>query len=75
VRWLFRTANVTDAPAIGGDGTIFFGTRDGTFYAVKPDGTPRFQVTTGGQIASAPAIANDSSIYFASDDGNLYAIH
>jgi outer membrane protein assembly factor BamB len=75
VKWLFRTANVTDAPAIGGDGTLFFGTRDGTFYAVRPDGTPRFQLTTSGQVASAPAIANDGTVYFVSDDGNLYAVH
>ncbi|MHB1846367.1 MAG: outer membrane protein assembly factor BamB family protein [Deltaproteobacteria bacterium] len=74
-RWLFASPEVTAAPAIGGDGKIFFGCVDGTFYALKPDGTLRFKLSTGGTISSSPAIAQDGSVYFLSDDGNLYAIH
>jgi outer membrane protein assembly factor BamB len=74
VVWHFSSANVTDAAAIGGDGTIFFGTQDGTFYALHPDGTLRFSVKANGQIASAPAIASNGTVYFVSDDGYLYAL-
>ena len=74
VKWRFATANVTDAAALGADGTIFVGTQDGTLYALHPDGTLRFTVKTGGQLASSPAIASDGTVYVVSDDGNLYAI-
>ena len=76
VNWVFNCANVSSSPAIGGDGTIFFGTDDGNLYAVNPDGSIRFKVTTGGPVSSSPAIsAIDGTVYFTSDDGNLYAIH
>jgi outer membrane protein assembly factor BamB len=67
-------ADVDTAPAIGGDGTIFFGTAGGTFYAVNPDGTERFHYTTGGRISSSPAIGPDGTVFIVSDDGQMYAI-
>ena len=71
----FKTpSDVDSAPAIGGDGTVFFGTADGTFYAVNPDGTQRFQFKTGGRISSSPAIGPDGTVFIVSDDGQLYAI-
>jgi outer membrane protein assembly factor BamB len=74
-KWLFTSSDVTDGPAIGADGTIFFGTKDGTFYAINADASLRFKITTGAQISAAPAIADDGTVYFVSDDGNLYAVH
>ncbi|HUB07311.1 MAG TPA: PQQ-binding-like beta-propeller repeat protein, partial [Myxococcales bacterium] len=62
------------APAIGGDGTVFFGATDGSFYAVNPNGSQRFKITTGARVSSSPAIGPDGTVYFVSDDGNLYAI-
>jgi outer membrane protein assembly factor BamB len=67
-------ADVDSAPAIGGDRTVFFGTSDGVFYAVNPDGTERYHFTTGGRISSSPAIGPDGTVYFVSDDGFLYAL-
>jgi outer membrane protein assembly factor BamB len=78
VNWTFASANVSSSPAIGGDGTVFFGCDDGSFYAVTPgatSGTQRFKVTTGGPVSSSPAIGPNGEVYFVSDDGNLYAIH
>ncbi|MHB8419028.1 MAG: choice-of-anchor D domain-containing protein [Myxococcales bacterium] len=73
--WPFKTpSDVDSAPAIGGDGTIFFGSADGTFYAVNPDGTKRFSYKTGGRISSSPAIGPDGTVFFVADDGQLYAI-
>ncbi len=75
VKWTFTSADVTSSPAIGGDGTVFFGVADGSFYAVHPDGTLRFKVSTGGRISSSPAIALDGTVVFVSDDGYVYALH
>jgi outer membrane protein assembly factor BamB len=74
VNWTFKSANVCSSPAIGGDGTVFFGASDGNLYAVHPDGTLRFKVTTGGAVSSSPAIAQDGTLYATSDDGYLYSI-
>ncbi len=74
VKWLFQSANVSSSPAIGGDGTIFYGADDGSFYAVKPTGSLRFKITTGGPISASPAIGPDGTVFFTSDDGNLYAV-
>ncbi len=74
VNWLFPSANVSSSPAIGGDGTVFFGTEDGTFYAVQPNGSLRFELSFGAPISSPPAIDSVGTVYFLCDDGNLYAI-
>jgi outer membrane protein assembly factor BamB len=67
--------DILTAPAIGGDGTIFFGTAGGKFYAVNPDGSLRFQLTAGGRIAGSPAIGPSGAVYFTADDGYLYAVN
>jgi outer membrane protein assembly factor BamB len=65
---------VIDAsPAIGDDGTIYFGSDDQTFYAVRPDGTERARFATSGRIYSSAAIAADGTVYFGSEDQKLYA--
>jgi hypothetical protein len=74
-KWLFPSADVTCSPAIGADGTIFYGAKDGALNAVNANGTLRFKIVAGAQISSAPAIANDGTVYFVSDDGFMYAIH
>jgi outer membrane protein assembly factor BamB len=68
------TSDVDSAPAIGGDRTVFFGTADGTFYAVEPDGTQRYAYKAGGRISSSPAIGPDGTVFFVADDGFLYAV-
>ena len=75
LKWIFPTGSIIDSsPAIGTDGTIYFGSHDKKFYALKPDGTLRWTFTTGGQIISSPAITADGTIYFTSTDGNFYAL-
>jgi outer membrane protein assembly factor BamB len=56
------------------DGTIYFGSHDKKFYALKSDGKLLWSFLTGGQIISSTAIAADGTVYFTSLDGNLYAL-
>lgn len=65
---------VKSSPAVGIDGTLYFGSLNDTFYAVQPDNTLKWTFSTGGQIVSSPAIDENGIIYFGSKDGNLYAI-
>ena len=74
---------VHSSSAIGADGTIYFGAGDfsagdvttpGTLYALRPDGSKRWEFVTPLGIVSSPALAADGSIYFGSYDAKLYAL-
>ena len=45
-----------------------------TSITVSVDGTKRWSVRTGDQVAWSPAIADDGTIYVGSNDGRLYAV-
>ena len=68
------TANVSSSPAIGGDGTVFFGRTDGAFYALELDGTTGQGAVAAAPVSSSPAIADDGVVFFVSDDGVLWAV-
>jgi len=65
---------VLSSPAIGSDGTIYFGSYDNNFYAINPDGSKKWTFNTDDRVFSSPAIGSDGIIYVGSDDNNLYAI-
>ncbi len=76
--WSYATGNddVLSSPAIGADGTVYVGSRNGILYAIKSDGTgSKWSYTTGGAIVSSPAIGADGTVYVGSYDNNLYAIN
>jgi outer membrane protein assembly factor BamB len=62
-------------PAIGADGTIYFGSWDDYFYALNPDGTLKWRFRAENAIDSSPAIDTDGTIYFGSWDWYFYALH
>jgi len=70
------TATISpSAPAVGSDGTLYFGSQDFNVYAVDPsDGTVKWSYTTAGRVRSRPAIGSDGTIYIPSQDNNLYAL-
>jgi outer membrane protein assembly factor BamB len=73
--WTLDVRSVSDsAPAIGADGTIYFGTWKGNLWAVSPDGSRKWVFPAGNEIKSAPAVGTNGMIYFGSRDGNCYAV-
>jgi outer membrane protein assembly factor BamB len=78
-KWGFGTAfgRVASSPAIGADGTIYFGSAtdllSGDLYALNPDGTEKWEFTASG-VDSSPAIGADGTIYFGDNGGTLYAV-
>jgi hypothetical protein len=73
---------IFSSPAVGGDGTIYFGCDNGAIFAVNPDGTlkSKYQVVDASlpgadppPVESSPAIGPDGTLYIGADDGYLYA--
>jgi outer membrane protein assembly factor BamB len=78
VKWRYHTSDfraVSTSPAIGSDGTIYFGALNDTLYALNPDGTLKWSFSTNRDIYSSPAIGSDGTIYFGSYDNYLYALN
>ena len=73
--WSVNIGGTSDSsPAVGSDGTIFFGDRRGQLWALNPDGSRKWVFEAGREITSSPAIADDGTIYFGSRDRKFYAL-
>lgn len=78
--WEFKAAgDMVFGPTIGPDGTIYQGSWDKYFYAVKPDGTLKWKYLTKGAISYPSSIDKNGNIYLGGGDahfgpdGNIYA--
>ncbi len=78
VVWEFATGAVTygAGPAVGADGTIYFGTEDseGTLYAVSAAGAQKWKKALGAAVKAAPAVTGDGMLYALSNAGVLHAL-
>ena len=74
--WEFETGQGGySSPAIGPDGTVYVGSRDGKLYAINTkSGGKLWEFETGGSVFSSPAIGPDGTVYVGSWDDKLYAI-
>jgi len=67
------TVPVISGPAVGIDGTIYYGS--GSFFAIDPNtGKPKWTFKTNDVVNSSPTIGADGTIYVGSEDKNVYAI-
>ena len=63
-----RQPRIYGVPAIGADGTIYFGSTDQYLYAFSPaqdpaNPQPKWKYKTGGGIQNSPTIGLDGTIY------------
>jgi outer membrane protein assembly factor BamB len=77
LKWKYKTERfVYSSPAIGQDGTIYFGDHSRHLYALFPNGTLRWKVKIAEDwITGSPSIAEDGTIYIVSCDEYLYAVN
>jgi len=74
-KWRFPCGDIYSSPAIGDDGTIYFGSEDHNIYALNPDKTLKWKFTTDYVVYSSPAIGDDGTVYCGSHDTYLYALY
>jgi outer membrane protein assembly factor BamB len=79
LKWEYPTNGWGEStPAIGSDGTLYFGTSmgdPGYFYAVKPDGTTKWRYSMGwNDCQSSATIGSDETIYCGFGNA-LYALY
>jgi len=73
--WSLTLRDTTDScPAIGPDGTIYFGTFTGKLWAVRPDRSIKWIFPARREIKSSPALEADGTIYFGCRDRKFYAV-
>ncbi len=76
VLWTYQAGDrVTTAPAVGLDGTIYFGSNADQLVAINADGTLEWAFDVGGDVVSSPTIAENGTLYFGSNDSMFYALN
>jgi outer membrane protein assembly factor BamB len=76
LKWKYFVGDlIASSPAIGADGSIYFGSESDYIYALYPNGTLKWKYLTSVAVWSDPAIGDDGTIYCGSYDGNLYALY
>jgi len=60
------------SPAFDEVGNLYFGSHDGCFYSLTPEGAVRWMFKTDEKIYSSPAIQGDV-VYFCGGNGYVYA--
>ncbi len=86
LRWAFAagstgTAYVVSSPAVGPDGTVFFGVLEdvkpnqGRVFALRRDGSRKWDFKAPDFVESSPALSTDGTLYFTCWDGKLYALN
>ena len=74
--WKFETGtHVETTPAVGLDGTIYFGDSSNGLFAISSGGTLLWRFEAGGAIVSSPTIAENGTLYFGSHDRMFYALN
>ncbi len=61
-------------PVFGRDGTVYVGSLDHHFYAIRKGGALRWKVDAAGPIYGAGAVGRDGTVYFGSDSDRVYAV-
>ena len=79
-KWRYpEPSGVTVVPAIGSDGTVYFGaaevsTNRGRIVALSPDGKKKWQFDLEQWLEGSASIGADGTIYSGSKEGYIYAI-
>jgi outer membrane protein assembly factor BamB len=76
-KWSFSAGSVVRPPAIGSDGTIYFGSNE-LIYALNPDGTEKWSHSAQGYQFTFTSIGSNETLYIGTlnylGNGGVYAL-
>ena len=72
VAWRFRArGKVFTSPAVGDDGTVYFGAQDHHAYALTRTGALAWATDLGADVDGGPAIGDDGALFFGTDGNEV----
>ena len=77
VKWMFRAGVLASSPAIGADGSVYFGSLDGNLYALDREGVESWRAPFG-QVSGVPALSTAGPVYAGAAspvEEMFYALH
>ncbi|HUT03008.1 MAG TPA: PQQ-binding-like beta-propeller repeat protein [bacterium] len=76
VLWYFKAGNwIACKPLVDADGSVYFGSGDGNFYALDSSGNETWRYNVGAPIVADPTFDNQDRIIFGALDGALYCLN
>jgi len=74
--WYYETnGEINSPPVIDDRGEIYFGSEDGSVYALKVDGTLKWSYDTGGGVTAAPLASTLDRLYVGSKNSIFYCLN
>ena len=72
--WSYKLGGLNAFPSLGDDGTIYMPGSNSSFYAIAPDGAPKWHYQTPDSLFSSAAIGPDGTLYAGNSDSQVYAL-
>lgn len=73
--WTYPTGKgIFSSPVVDGEGTVYVGSADHWFYALRRDGSLTWRFQTGEIIDSSALLDDQGRVYFGSGDGRVYCL-
>lgn len=73
--WTFKTGKgIFSSPVVDAHGTVYIGSADHYFYALRQDGSLKWKIKTGEIIDSSALLDDKGFVYVGSGDSYVYCI-
>ncbi len=73
--WEFKTGKgIFSSAVVDAEGTVYIGSADQYFYALREDGTLKWKFKTGEVIDSSALLDDRGRVYFGSGDAHVYCL-
>ncbi len=73
--WEFKTGKgIFSSAVVDAEGTVYIGSADQYFYALRKDGSLKWKFKTGEVIDSSALLDDQGRVYFGSGDAHVYCL-